>query len=132
MRKEPRIRKSIKGRTERAFTVGGILRRFAVSAKGLSHWLLFAFPLLIPFLTYFITKPLLKAPSVDFDTSAFRLGGLMVGLLLFEIIIGGIGGFLRRRNRDVTILQGRLSRIYLAALKKSALNPKLESPTSHD
>ena len=55
-----------------------------------------------------------------------------VGISLFVLIIVGVASFIRYMNRDVILLKRRLAGIYLSALKKSALNPQLNSPTSHD
>ena len=53
----------------------------------------------------------------------------IVGLVLLSLVVIGIATLIRRRNRDVIFLKQRLSEVYLSALRKSALNPKLETPT---
>ncbi len=57
---------------------------------------------------------------------------LAAGLLLLNITIVGIGNIIQRTNRDVILLSRQLGRIYLSALKSSALNPKLESSSPHE
>jgi hypothetical protein len=49
---------------------------------------------------------------------------LVGGIILLGVIIVAIGTFLRRKDRDVTILRRRLADIYGLALRKSALNPQ--------
>lgn len=49
-----------------------------------------------------------------------------------EGVIVGIATHKRRKNRDVIQLGRRLARIYLFAIRKSALNPQTQSPTSDD
>ena len=56
----------------------------------------------------------------------------LVGLFLLGIIIVVISIFMRRRNRDVILLKQRLAQIYLAAVRQSALNPKLQSSAPHE
>lgn len=60
-----------------------------------------------------------------------RLSIFLLALFLLTMIIVSIASFIRRKNRDVILLKERLGEIYLSALRKSALNPLLES-TSHD
>jgi len=61
-----------------------------------------------------------------------RLFLFNAALVLFEIIIAVVANMIRRRNRDVISLKQRLAEIYLAAIRKSALNPHLEPTTSND
>ncbi len=61
-----------------------------------------------------------------------RLTLFLIGLLLLAMIIVSIASLIRRKNREVILLKGRLAEIYLSALRKSAFNPRLESSTSHD
>ena len=61
-----------------------------------------------------------------------RLTIFLLGLLLLATIIVSIASLIRRKNREVILLKGRLAEIYLSALRKSAFNPRLESSTSHD
>lgn len=56
----------------------------------------------------------------------------IAGLFLLEMVIVGIGAFIRHKNRDVFLLRTRLAEIYLSALRKSAFNPKLGSSTPND
>src|SRR5216684_5262164 len=61
-----------------------------------------------------------------------RLSFFLGGLLLLGIVIVGIASFMQRKNREVILLKRSLSGIYLSALRKSALNPRLQSSTAHD
>ena len=58
-------------------------------------------------------------------TIATNLLYFVGGIIVLGIIIVVIGSLLRRKNRDVLLLKRRLSKIYLLALRKSALNPHL-------
>src|SRR5260370_7640799 len=56
-----------------------------------------------------------------------RLAVFFLGILLLSVIIVGLAGFLRRRNREVILLKQQISEIYLSALHKSAFNPQTKS-----
>ena len=62
-----------------------------------------------------------KRPILAVTNSLLYLVG---GIILLGVIIVAIGTFLRRKDRDVTILRRRLAEIYVLALRKSALNPQ--------
>lgn len=49
-----------------------------------------------------------------------------------EGVIVGIATYERRKNRDVIQLGHKLAKIYLFAIRKSALNPQTQFPTSDD
>lgn len=49
-----------------------------------------------------------------------------------EGVIVGIATYERQKNRDVIQLGRRLAKIYLFAIRNSALNPQTQSPTSDD
>jgi len=51
---------------------------------------------------------------------------------ILEGVIVGIATYERRKNRDVIQLGRRLARIYLFAIRKSALNPQTQFPTLDD
>jgi hypothetical protein len=53
-------------------------------------------------------------------------------LMVLGLIIVGIASLMRRKDREVILLKQRVAEIYLSALKKSALNPRLQSSISHD
>lgn len=54
------------------------------------------------------------------------------GILMLAFIVVGIASFMRRKNRGAMLLKRRLSEIYLSALRSSAFNPQLRSPTSDE
>jgi hypothetical protein len=71
--------------------------------------------------------------SGSLGPAVIRSLSLFLGaLLLLGMIIVGIASFMRRKNREVILLKQRVAEIYLSALKKSALNPRLQSSISHD
>jgi hypothetical protein len=82
--------------------------------------------LVIPVLVFLITssRPVVSKLSVP----------LIVPVLLelIAVVFVRVADLMGRKNRDVIHLQKELARIYLSALRKSALNPKLESLTSHN
>jgi hypothetical protein len=53
-------------------------------------------------------------------------------LCVLEGVIVGIATYERQKNRDVIQLGRRLAKIYLVAIRKSALNPQTRSPTLDD
>ena len=61
-----------------------------------------------------------------------RLAVFFLGILLLSVIIVGLAGFLRRRNREVILLKQQISEIYLSALEKSAFNPQTKSNVAND
>ena len=54
------------------------------------------------------------------------------GIVLLALIVVGIASFMRHKNRAAIVLKRRLSEIYLSALRSSAFNPQLRSPTSDE
>lgn len=101
--------------------------------KESSHilWLgLLAVPVLAQLTTFFFAFFIFKSPR-PFLSTVQSLGYFVVGIVLLEFAIVRIASFMRRKDREVILLGQRLAEIYLSALRKSALNPKLESFTSH-
>ncbi len=90
----------------------------------------FAFTPLVMLLTFYVYKA--KSPGLDTVSSLQPFGYFTVGIFLLAIIIIGIASFIEQKNRDVILLKHRITEIYLSALRQSALNPELESSTSHD
>lgn len=84
------------------------------------------FGLVFPFLTK------TKATSLLGSDVTLRLLVVLASILLLGLIIAGVAGFIRRKNRDVILLKHHLAKIYLSALRRSALNPTLETTTSHE
>jgi len=82
------------------------------------------------FLSFYVSQS--KPPTPDILSVTLSLVYFGGGIILLGIVIVGIASFMRRKNRDVIFLKQRLAEIYLSALRKSALNPQLESSTSHD
>lgn len=71
--------------------------------------------------------------SGSLGSTVVRSFSIFLGALLFlGVIIVGIASFMRRKNRDVLLLQQRVAEIYLSALEKSALNPRLQSSIPND
>jgi hypothetical protein len=83
-------------------------------------------------LTNFISHDISKSSSATGPDVIPRLSLFLGGLLLLVMVIVSIASFMRRKNRGVILLKQRLAEIYLSALRNSALNPQLESLTSHD
>jgi uncharacterized membrane protein len=54
------------------------------------------------------------------------------GIILLAFIVVSIASFMRRKNRGAILLKRRLSEIYLSAMRSSAFNPQLRSPTTDD
>ena len=92
-------------------------------------WLLIGFvsTLLTALLSSFISKP---GPNEVQIGQGFAY--LAIGVFILQLAIVGIAIMMKRRNRDVILLKQRLAEIYVSALKKSALNPQLDSSISHD
>ena len=87
-----------------------------------------ALSLLGAFLSFFVSRS--KSPDVlSINHNLLYLAG---GIVVLGIVTVAIASFKSRRNRDVILLEQRLAKIYLSALRQSALNPQLESPTSHE
>lgn len=83
--------------------------------------------LVLPVLLYFLaTKSFLRFHLWS------TLAGAFVLIELIGVVFVRIADLTSRENRDVILLKEQLAEIYLSALKKSALNPKLESSTSHE
>ena len=85
--------------------------------------------------TTFVSVFLSKSPLTANRTliSLFqRMLLLLTALLVLEIIIDGVANIIKRRNREVIFLKQRLAEVYLSAIRKSALNPRLEPNTSND
>jgi hypothetical protein len=61
-----------------------------------------------------------------------RLSVFLSAILLLSMIVVGVAGLLRRRNREVILLKKRLAEIYLSAVRKSAFNPQPTSTTPHE
>jgi hypothetical protein len=80
-------------------------------------------------LSYYVMEN--KSTGLEISSHAGLLY-LTTGLSLFVFIIAGVGGILRHLNRDVLIFKRRLGRVYLSALKGSALNPKSKPDLSHE
>lgn len=78
-------------------------------------------------LSAFITKSPKSSPP-----DVIRLSFFIGALLMLTVIIVGLSTFIRRKDRSVIVLKERLAEIYLSALRKSALNPQLESAVRHD
>lgn len=72
------------------------------------------------------------AKSKPYIPSPNALAYFVGGIVLLAIIVVGIASFMRHRNRGAILLKRRLSEIYLSALRRSAFNPQLGSPTVDD
>lgn len=82
-------------------------------------------------LSVFIVK-FPKSFLAELFSTGQRLSFFIGALLLFAIVIVIFSTFRIHQSRSVNLLKNRLAEIYLSALKKSSLNPQLESPTRHD
>ena len=91
------------------------LSRFLISAVGGIGLTLFGANL-----AYYVVN--LRPQNAQFFTTAFTY--FAVGVSIFAFVIAGVAGFIRHANREIIVLKQRLAGIYLAALKKSALNPQ--------
>jgi hypothetical protein len=82
-----------------------------------------------------LTAFIFKAPTsstANAISTGQRLSFFIAGLLALAVIIAGVATIIRRKNRGVILLKTRLAEIYLSALRQSALNPGLQSPTSDE
>jgi hypothetical protein len=84
------------------------------------------FGLVAPFLTKAKTTNLLGSDVT------LRLVIVLASILLFGLIIAGVAGLMRHKNRDVILFKRHLANIYLSALRKSALNPAIETMAPHE
>jgi hypothetical protein len=82
---------------------------------------------LAKFLPSFISK---SGPNAVQTGQGFAY--LAFGIFMLQLTIGGVAIMIKHKNREVILLKQRLAEIYLSALKKSALNPQLDSSISHD
>jgi hypothetical protein len=96
---------------------------------------------LLPFLSFFLALLFGLVSSFLTKTTATNLPGsdvtlrlliVLASILLLGLITAGVAGFKRRKNRDVILLKRHLAKIYLSALRSSALNPSLETTISHE
>jgi hypothetical protein len=78
--------------------------------------------------SYYVLEMRVQHPQ--FFSIAFTY--FAVGITIFAVVIAGVAGFIRHANREIIVLKQRLAGIYLAALKKSALNPQPRSSVSHE
>jgi uncharacterized membrane protein HdeD (DUF308 family) len=81
------------------------------------------------FLSFSVSQS--KSPTPDI-LSLKALTYFVGGIVLLAFIVVGIANFRRRKNRSAILLKRRLSEIYLSALRSSAFNPQLGSPTSDE
>jgi predicted Co/Zn/Cd cation transporter (cation efflux family) len=65
-------------------------------------------------------------------SAARPLSLFIAGLVILEIVVVGIASFMRHKNRHVISLARQLAEVYLSALKRSRLNPQLDSRTSDE
>ena len=84
------------------------------------------------FFSVFVSIPRETFPRSDITSTIQRLLIFTAALTLLNFIIVGFATFIGRKNREVISLKRRLSEIYSSALRKSALNPQLKSPTSDE
>ena len=82
-------------------------------------------------LSVFIIKSPRSSLTELFSTGQ-RLSFFIGAILVLAVIIVIIATFRTRQNRSVILLKERLAEIYLSALRKSSLNPQLESAARHD
>ena len=82
-------------------------------------------------LSMFIIKSPRSSLTELFSTGQ-RLSFFIGAILVLAVIIVIIATFRTRQNRSVILLKERLAEIYLSALRKSSLNPQLESAARHD
>ena|SRR6266487_1770221 len=82
------------------------------------------------FLSFYVSQS--KPPTPDILSVTHSLVYVVGGIILLGLLIVAIASFMQRKDRDVIFLKQRLAEIYLSALRKSALNPKLKSSPSHD
>jgi uncharacterized membrane protein HdeD (DUF308 family) len=78
---------------------------------------------------------IIKSPRsslTELFSTGQRLSFFIGAILVLAVIIVIIATFRTRQNRSVILLKERLAEIYLSALRKSSLNPQLESAARHD
>ena len=78
----------------------------------------------------FLTKT--KATQLLRSDVTLRLLIVLAGILLLGLIIASIAGLIKRKNREVILLKKHVAQIYLSALRKSSLNPSVETTISHE
>src|SRR5258706_5734738 len=77
------------------------------------------------FLSLYVSQT--KPATPDILALNHNLVYLVGGIILLGFVIVGIASLMRRNSRDVILFKQSLAEIYLAALRKSALNPDLRS-----
>ena len=107
--------------TEEKREIGSILQHFV---EELTFFIGLTLTLILPAVVYY--------SYADGPVEWKRWFVFLCFLSGLEGVIVGVATYERQKNRDVIQLGRRLARIYLLAIRKSALNPQTQSPTSDD